>query len=136
MFCYLSCGVRDDIHDKLLLQQHWLGLVFLVYIITHPKQHWPFLGYRKLFLSSRSFLSGLGCHMRLHWLLESQDPSFPLRNFSTVHSWCQLRLSCAQPFALPGRPDNPTVQHAAFLLQSILEFAAFDPHFSEERGIS
>lgn len=67
MFCYLSCGVRDDIHDKLLLQQHWLGLVFLVYIITHPKQHWPFLGYRKFFLSSRSFLSGLGCHMRLHW---------------------------------------------------------------------
>lgn len=49
---------------------HWLGLLFLVYIITHPKQHWPILGYRKLFLSSRSFLSGLGCI----GLLASQDP--------------------------------------------------------------
>lgn len=114
----------------------WLGLVFLVCIITYPKQHWPFLGYRKLLLSKRSFLSGLGCHMRLHWFARVLGSLIsPSELFHCPFLVSAESVMCP-PFALPGRPDNPMVQHTAFLLQSILEFAAFDPHFSEERGIS
>lgn len=58
VFCYLHAVSEMIFMTRCYFSKtlHWLELLFLVYIITHPKQHWPFLWYRKLFLSSRSFV--------------------------------------------------------------------------------